>query len=139
MTGQVDAEAQAGVFRDKRGEGADRMHNDPAIDLRGQPEALGTGQKTIRHDELTALVAQAQQHFVCGRLLAARVHDRLGNQYKLVVFDGVLDAPRPAHVQGHGRHVGFVLHLEHVHAVAAGTLGQVTGEIGVRQHLLRGT
>ena len=48
----------------------------------------------------------------------------------------LLQPPRPAEIQAHG-HLGVALWTVQVHLVAAAALGEVTGDVGVGQHLPR--
>ena len=84
------------------------MHDHPSVDVSSQSETFCTGQKSIRLNEVTAFIEQAQQHFIPGNLFTTRFDNGLRDQHQLIVLDGVLNAPRPTHVEGHRRYIRLI-------------------------------
>ena len=50
------------------------------------------------------------------------------------MFQSLFYAVRPAHVDGHGAHIGSIVRREHMHAVPPSAFSKMARDIGFRHH-----
>ncbi|MNZ47531.1 hypothetical protein D3C78_652490 [compost metagenome] len=125
------------VIRPPRSQPLEGLAHHPAVDLRHQPETLGSRHELPRRHQLVVLVMQAQQQLDMHALPTRRLKriDALGEQAETILFHGQADALHPVHlaepqVQLH------VVGTEHLGPVAPLLLGHVAGHVGTAQRFL---
>ena len=134
---EVHFQAEVSADLPLRLDQADRLPDDPEVDLLDHPGSLGSGEKRVRRQEFAVRALHPQEQLVLGDLVGSQAEDRLREEDEPLLVDRAADAIGPGRAPL-GLHLGLVGGRVDAEAVAATLLGLVDRHVRLHHQALGG-